>query len=441
MRSANLAGGSIVSTLARPFVRTDRLTSLGLALSVILVFGVSGGMLWLVGYNYDGLTGSGLTKIHPSSYLLVALFLRQALRSGGPFAYGIHIANRCPASLLMALVALVLFAVSVGRAAPGMAGTIDTFLVPALLAMLMADTDEQTLARMTTLLHVVMTVNALMAIGEFATKTQVFPYRFDGALLVGDDRSMALQGHPLVNAYITACYVLALLSGARSMPKGLKLALIALQCAALVTFGSRTASLVVLGLGGLYAIYAGLRSLAAGRVPLLGAAVACLLLALVPLAIGALIAGGFFDPLVDRFISDGGSAHSRVEMFAMFKSIPLRGLIFGPDIGLVESQRRIEGLEAGIENPIVSLVLYHGAFLTLLVFIALGLFIYELTRETERGTWLPIVAFLIILNASESIATKTTAISKFVILLLCLYRSRPAVSRLSFAVRSGPGRR
>jgi hypothetical protein len=428
MRSAAIAGFSIPSVLGRHGLKTDRLLSFGLTLSVVLLFGVSGGMLWLFGYNYNAITGSAFTKIHPFSYLIVILFVRQAMLSGSPLAYALRIANRRPAGVLMAFAALLLFAVSVMRKTPGMAGTIDTFFVPALLVMMMVDADERTLARMTTALHVLMTLNALIALFEFVTKTQLFPYRFDGALLVGDTRSTALQGHPLTNAFVTACYVMALMSGARSLSTGLKLTLIALQCAALVTFGGRTATVVTLILGAFYAIVTMLRTMRSGRVSLRGAAIALLLLAFVPLAVGGLADGGFFNALFERFVSDGGSANARVEMFAMFKAIPLHSLVIGPDISLVDSLRRMNGLESGIENPFVSMTLYHGAFLTVLIFIALGLMLFELTRDCHRGVWLPMLAFLILLNASESIATKTTAVAKFAIILLCMYRARPAGS-------------
>lgn len=440
MRNAGFAGASIPAVPWWRLVQTDRVTALGLVLTVGLLFGVSGGMLWLLGYNYDGLTGSPLTKIHPSSYLVVALFARAAMLSGSPFGYCLHVANRRPAAVLMAFVSLLLFVTIIARKQPGMAGAIDTFFIPALLVMLMADADEPTLARMETVLHVLMTVNALLALGEFATKTQLFPYRFDGAPLVNDTRSTALQGHPLENAFITACYLLALLSGGRSLPTGLRLALIGLQSAALVTFGGRSAIVVTLFLGAAYIFRIVLRTLRAGRVPLRGAAVGVLLLALVPVAISWLTAMGFFNALLARFVSDSGSAHARVEMLAFFKAIPLQELIIGPDTALVDSLRRIYGLEAGIETPLLSLTLYHGAFMMLLTMLALGWLLYEMTRDCERGFWLPMIAFVILINTFESVATKTTLVAKFAVLILCMYRRRPAASQLSYAAGSGRAR-
>ena len=39
-----------------------------LAITTIL-FAVSGGVLWVIGVNYDGLTGSPISKIHPDEGL------------------------------------------------------------------------------------------------------------------------------------------------------------------------------------------------------------------------------------------------------------------------------------------------------------------------------------------------------------------------------------
>ncbi len=46
-------------------------------------------------------------------------------------------------------------------------------------------------------------------------------------------------------------------------------------------------------------------------------------------------ASGFFDALLPRFQSDGGSANARVQMFDLFAQLPLRDLMIGPAASLV----------------------------------------------------------------------------------------------------------
>ena len=435
--AANPAAGWAGSgqAAARAGSSVDWVTRFGLVATVALLFSISGGMLWLVGYNYDGLTGNPATKIHPSTYLLVLVFAWRACTFGNPVGYMVAVADRRPASTLMAVISIVLLVVVIARQRPGMAGMIDTFVAPALLVMMLGEDDEKTFARTQTVVHAVMTVNALLALFEFATKTLVFPYRLDGVVFMADLRSTALQGHPLSNATITAIYVLALLSGSKSLSMPLRLGLIGLQCAALVTFGGRSAMVTTIALGGIYLLFSGVAYLRRGRISLPGAALGVMLVSLLPVVLAMLFSYGFFDALLERFVSDSGSANARVEMFELFKHFELRDLIVGPDIDLIESLRRINGLEQGIENPVIRLVLYQGAFFTLLLFFGFVLFMHEVARRCHPGIWLTMLGWLILLNTSESLASKTTLMTKFVVIALVLYRParsgvRPGAQRL-----------
>ncbi|GLQ78985.1 hypothetical protein GCM10007881_25020 [Mesorhizobium huakuii] len=436
-RAATPAAGWAGSGQARAGDSVDWVTRFGLVATVALLFAISGGMLWLVGYNYDGLTGNPATKIHTSTYLLVLVFAWRACTFGNPVGYMVAVADRRPASTLMAVISIVLLVVVVARQRPGMAGMIDTFVAPALLVMMLAEDDDRTFARMQTVVHGIMTVNALLALFEFATKTLIFPYRLDGEVFMSDLRSTALQGHPLSNATVTSIYVLALLSGSRSLSMPLRLGLIGLQFAALVAFGGRSAMVLTIVLGGCYLLIQGLRGLRTGRVNLLGAALGLILAALVPVVIAVAAAYGFFDALLERFVSDSGSANARVEMFELFKHFELRDLIVGPDIDLIESLRRISGLEQGIENPIIRMVLYQGAFFTLLLFVGFALFMHEVARRCHAGIWLLMLGWLILLNTSESLASKTTLMTKFVVIALVLYR--PARGVVGQRVQAGRG--
>ncbi|TPM94523.1 VpsF family polysaccharide biosynthesis protein [Mesorhizobium sp. B2-1-3A] len=429
IRTANPAAGWAGSGQAGAGSSVDWLTSFGLVTVVALLFAISGGMLWLVGYNYDGLTGNPATKIHPSTYLLILVFAWRACTFGNPVGYMVAVADRRPASTLLAVMSIVLLVVVIARQRPGMAGMIDTFVAPALLVMMLGEQDEKTFARMQTVVHAIMTVNALLALFEFATKTLIFPYRLDGEAFMTDLRSTALQGHPLSNATVTSIYVLALLSGSKSLSMPLRLGMIGLQCAALVAFGGRSAMVLTIVLGGCYLLILGLRGLRTGRVNLLGAALGLILAALVPVVIAVAASYGFFDALLERFVSDSGSANARVEMFDLFNHLELRDVIVGPDIDLIESLRRISGLEQGIENPIIRMVLYQGAFFTLLLFVSFALFMHEVARRCHAGIWLLMLGWLILLNTSESLASKTTLMTKFVVIALVLYRPARGVGR------------
>ena len=317
------AGGAQLSAKLRPR-RMDAVTRVGVWTAVGILFSVSGGMLWLLGYNYDGLSGSPLTKLHPFTYMIAAIFIWRSLAYGNPIGYGALVVSRRPASTLLIFVAICMIGLTAARGGPGIAGFVDTYIAPALLVFLLVEADERETAELTTLLHVVMTANALLGLFEFVSKTLVFPYRLDGELFVTDTRSTALQGHPLVNAMLTAIYIMGLLAGARSIPQHVKLGLVGLQCAALVVFGGRAAMVTTGLLGSLYGVWLLFRALRSNRTSLLGAACGMAILAIVPAAILAVISAGYLDDILVRFASDGGSANARVQMFDLFPHLSLR---------------------------------------------------------------------------------------------------------------------
>jgi hypothetical protein len=250
----------------------------------------------------------------------------------------------------------------------------------------------------------------------------VFPYVFDGEEFPDDTRSTALQGHPLVNATLTAVYILALLAGGGRMRPGLRAAVLVLEALALVAFGGRSALVVCAVLAAGVGLAATARALRSGRVWLPAASLAALALTLGPAVLAGLSAGGFFHDIGQRFESDGGSANTRVEMFELLRRIPLGDLVIGPDPGWVDSLRRVSGLRLGIENPVVKTVLYQGIALTVLLIGAVGWFCREIVAEARRGALLPTLAFVVVINTFESVGTKTTLLAKFAVLVLILFR-------------------
>ncbi len=402
----------------------------------VLLMAVSGGLLWDLGYNYDGLLGSPLTKIHPFTYFIFAALAWRALQSGDPLAYVQTALARRPAASWLLVVSGFLVVVTILRGGPGMAGFIDTFAGPAALALLIDEFDETDLKPLRLTLHVVMTVNAAMALFEFATRHLIFPYRLDGVAHLEDTRSTALQGHPLINAALTAVYVLSLMAGAKSLPGWLRAGLIALQCAALVVFGGRTAIVVTLALTPLFVLYNLFATLRRGRVSLLGAAAAAAGAPLVALAVMGVVASGLADPLLMRFVDDSGSAQARVIMFDMLSPFSLPQLLLGPDIAEVESLRRHFGLEQGVENPFIRMTLYQGGLVMAVVFASLVWFLRELLRGRGLRVIGPVVAVAVLLNASESISVKTDILAKLVLIFVCLFPPLRRAAHVSQRARS-----
>jgi hypothetical protein len=391
------------------------------SVATVALMAVSGGMLWDLGYNYDGLTGSPLTKLHPFTYFIFAALFWRAVQSGNPFDYFEAALKRRPAAVWLLALSGLLVVIAVLRAGPGMAGFVDTFGGPAAFALILDEFDETDLKPLRLALHIVMTVNALMGLFEFATHHLIFPYRLDGVASLEDTRSTALQGHPLINAALTAIYVLSLMSGAKSLPDWLRALLIPLQFAALVVFGGRTGIIVSLALTPFVAVYALFAAMRRGRVSLIGAAAALGAAPLFGLAALFALASGLADPLLMRFVDDSGSAETRVIMFDMLRPFTLAQLIVGPDLAQVESLRRHFGLEQGVENPFIRMTLYQGGLVMAAVFASLVWFFRELLRGRGFRVIAPIIATAVLLNASESISVKTNFLDKLVLIFVCLF--------------------
>ena len=396
-----------------------------LVAAIVVLLAVSGGMLWDVGYNYDGLTGSPVTKLHPFTYYVFAALAWRALQSGDPVSFArAGIAQRPAAAWLLTL-SFLLVLVTALRSGPGLAGNIDTFGSAAALALILKDYDEDDIRPLTLVLHVVMTVNALMGLAEFASSTLLFPYRLDGVAHLEDTRSTALQGHPLMNAALTGVYVVSLMAGAKSLKAWLRAVLIPLQFAALVVFGGRTAIVVALVLAPVIAVAQAFAALRRGRVSLLAVAAAIAALPLAVVAVLVALDSGLADKLLMRFIDDNGSAATRVIMFDMLKPFTWTELIAGPDIEQVEYWRRHFGLEQGVENPFIRMTLYQGGLFMAVVFASLIWFFRELVKGRGFAVLAPLVAMAVLLNASESISVKTNFLDKLVLVYVGLFPLLP----------------
>jgi len=130
---------------------------------------------------------------------------------------------------------------------------------------------------------------------------------------------------------------------------------------------------------------------------------------------------GLADRLLMRFVDDNGSAATRVIMFDMLGPFSYSELLVGPDIEQVESLRRHFGLEQGVENPFIRMILYQGALIMLAVLASLVWFFRELLRGRGFGLIGPVAAMAILLNASESIAVKTNFLDKLVMMFVCMF--------------------
>jgi hypothetical protein len=397
------------------------LAGLFLAITTLL-FTVSSGLLWNLGINYSGLTGAIASKIHPATYLASFTFALLILARRNPASFFVGLVTRHSGTLAFLLATLLLAAYILLDGRKGIATIVDTYLLAVMVALIAAALDPRDIGRVEKLIHVLLACNAGLALIEYLIDYRLFPFRFEGLAFEWDKRSSALLGHPLENAQVTGIYIMILLaSGGPAMPKLLRPAAILLQLAAMIPFGGRTALTVTLALMTLWMIPRVLHVLRGGRLPLPAFAAIAVLAPMLMLAVGLFSVGGFFDVMLNRFEDDGGSAKSRLAMFEVFGHLSLGDIIMGANPELIDAIRRTMGLEWGIENPVVRLLLYQGVIFTGFMVAGFVLFMVEIARRLRPGYGLPMAFFLVVINSYESVANKTMGLALFIVLMLAMF--------------------
>lgn len=372
-----------------PTAGLDRVIGFLAPVFTILVIAVSPFALTALGWNYDGVGGSGPSRFHPATYLGVILFLLVLLRPGNPFSAFLTAMRHDPLLACFLFVWAVLFFHAAQIQKLPAAALVDTFLLPALLLVIVRALTGPVKQRLAYLIHGIFALNALIGIGEFATGLRLTPYIAGGLVITDDWRSTALLGHPLGNALMTGCYTaLLIIGGGRELKGTLRIAMILLQFMAMVAFGGR-ASLVLLVLFGAYGGGRAVMLFLAGARLRLGHLTLIMLCLPIGIgAVGALIELGYFDKFIYRFIEDKGSANARIVMFQLFRGFTPMELLFGPPQDQLDYLVKQNALEFGIESLWVAFILYYGALPSGIFFLALGMFVISITAECRtRVLW------------------------------------------------------
>lgn len=396
--------------------------------SVTTLFLISNLMMAALGLAYETPGGAQWEKIAPATYFAVAALFALLAARPNLAAFADEIVRRHKGLILFFFCWLGLFAYIVKFHGSPLTATFDTFLLPMALFLVLPRTPGKTQRRMALFLHAFMALNALLGFAEFATGFRLTPIVAQGLELTSDYRSSAFLGHPLNNAAMVACYgLILLLGGGRDLSPGWRTAAFLLQLPALAVFGGRFATVAFIGFAGIIALRHGAQILAGRKFSQTAAAA---MLVVVPvMVIGAilLIAEGFLDKFIMRFVEDEGSAASRLIMFDLIGKIPFEDLLIGANPDVVATLQRTEGIAFGIESFWVGFIAYYGILISVPFFIGLIAFLTGLARQMARGSGWAILLFILICSTSASLSGKTLSFGEFVAMLLILMRPLPAM--------------
>ena len=179
-----------------------------------------------------------------------------------------------------------------------------------------------------------------------------------------------------------------------------------------------------------------LKGIAFGRMSYKRAALGAAALFITPGILFALFSIGAFDKFIGRFVDDRGSAATRVVMFELFDELPMRDIFLGPHPDALATLKTIEGLDYGIESFWIATILSYGALISLIFFIGIFLYCYELARSTSPSTWLPLMYFFGVASTSVSLSAKSCIFALFtaMVIILSTQRSEHSSSRSSYHV-------
>ncbi|WP_408949868.1 VpsF family polysaccharide biosynthesis protein [Lysobacter sp. Hz 25] len=393
----------------------DRASRVFLVLSLLAYLCLSPAMLTVLGIPYDAPYGSFVFKLHPGSYLLTIALALSLAAQGNPL---VALLRRLAGQPLLGLYLLAMlsgFVYSLLRyGASGSAFFIDTLMMPAAIALILLRLDAAQLRGLFRLILIVAIANAALGLVEAAMQHHLVPYTVAGGVPVIEDkfRATALLGHPLENALITSIVLLASLD--RPMSPLWRASLVAFLVLALLAFGGRT-SFVLTTLALLaYTAWGALHGLRAGRygyLHIVGASIAMLLA--LPMAMALVWRSGLGARIFEGLYLDD-SATVRLRIFSVFDHLDRFDVLFGISPAQIHAVSARVGLSANleaIENFWLFMLLQLGVF-GFAVF-ALGLLcaFWLLWRRAGSGGRWTLLVFLITASTTNSLASKTSALT------------------------------
>ncbi|OQW54205.1 MAG: hypothetical protein A4S14_01875 [Proteobacteria bacterium SG_bin9] len=401
------------------------------ALAITATLTISPSMLthWKVQYATSG--GTFLEKLHPATYLTCIALLLTLLRFGNPFEGLVATFARSKTTILY-LICWVLLLVQTVMLQRPFTGVVDTFLLPLLLAVVLWQLSPLQRSLLAPLVHGLILLNVMIGYYEYFAGHRIIPLTLGNVLVVGEWRSAALFGHPLVASGVVAAYILALSLNPRIVPSPLvRMPLIALCLGSLMAFGGRTALVTTLGLIAL-AVGARVFGLMRGGRISLPALIAAILVAFAGLAIVfAALNLGLFDKMLLRFSSDKGSTLARYATWQFLSHFDWWEILFGPSIARANALQNQLGLDYGIENFWIASTVQFGLLHTLMMTAALIGFLVKILRQSAGAAIALVVLMTVIAASSVSFSSKNLQLTQFVILMIVLLPKAPPVPRAS----------
>lgn len=405
-----------------PVVRWEPLFRVSLVIVPLTVaFLLSPSALIALGWEYVQPGGNPIEKVHPATYLSCLSLLCFTVMLGNIKKVNVILFGPDAMFYYFSCWLILLTYAGLFLAVPFMA-VIDTWLLPALLSIMIMMLSQRQTALVGRMFDLLMFANTALGIFEFVKNWRLIPLtQWSGVLgqwvYPHEWRSTSLLGHPLTNSYVTGAYMLALFLGLRFKSMSVRFLLIGYYSIGLIAFGSRGATVFLLVAVVLMIFHSIFKATQTGRIRrdilvILGLGVPALSL-IVPAVLGS----GIADRFIERFLHDKGSAETRSLAVDVVMSFPLSSLVLGSPSVLINAILGRFGLIA-IENFWLSFLLTYGILGCVIFFPAIFVFCRALVRHSSSKTAFILIYFLACCTTSTSLASKSLSLA--LVCVLCL---------------------
>lgn len=425
------AASSVVEgvVLRRPLgiVALLQLHSYVLVTAILLYLVISAPVLVALDWHYVG-GGSEAEKIHPATYMLVAA-LCFSLIIDRQFRLRVmtrFLTDGYILSFFAAVTATAGYAYLFKGAS--LAPFIDTFYSAILTAVILTCVRQRPLIFFRRLVDIFFVTSALIIFWETATNRNLLSELLISSSAVregigillphesasGFNRVSALFGHPLDAALLLGAYCVSNFVALRvrfSRAVVVRLLMSALTLVAIFPTGGRTSLVVTIVSLVLYSAYCVIGWGVKGKINKAAITLATITVVIVGLLGIVLYSVGFFDPMLDRFHSDYGSALSRDYAFEILGQARGSALWFGLSIQDILGFQRSFGLIA-IEISWINFILVGGLITAIPLFVTYLLFLFRsMRRYCSFGIYFVSSLLVVATAASNGIWSKTTVLA------------------------------
>lgn len=402
---------SDTTVISRDYVRARLLAAIVTSFA-LLVF-PSTALEWL-GYSYSGEGGLFLMKIHPSTYIALAFLgflLAVDLREGA----GVPSYIPQPVLLYGICLGVTISFTIIYNGLVNVSFLVDTLLMPAIVAILLAQLTQKQRAVFFPWIVGFMTFNAVIAMIEAVTGWRMLPYMVQGVELIYDTRSTAMMGHALQGSLMMAITIFGVLA----VPERWwwRLPAIGLMFAGMLAFGGRSSLVLLILLFMIYQWRTTADLLTGARFRMATAVLVITLLLFLPIILTYLFAGtSFGQSMIERLTWDG-SAQTRLVALDVFGLMTIEQFFLGVSAQIFDKLIILLQLPWTIEIAWIALLVRLGLifFIVYMIGLVWGLGRYIWTG-THRAIKFGLVFFVLVMTTYIGIGAKTLVMTMAVLI-------------------------